>query len=54
MEVLYSGLETVHSLMGDANVQIAFESDFPPQRLQKFIASLDEAMFGTNYDGELV
>ena len=50
VEVLYSGLETVHSLMGDANVQIAFESDFPPQRLQKFIASLDEAMFGINYD----
>ncbi len=50
VETLYSGLETMHSLMGDADIQIAFESDFPPTRLQKFIASLDEALFGINYD----
>ena len=50
VEALYSGLETVHSLMGDGHIQIAFESDFPPKRLQKFIASLDEALFGINYD----
>ncbi|MGK7872269.1 MAG: sugar phosphate isomerase/epimerase family protein [Xenococcaceae cyanobacterium] len=50
VEALYSGLETVHSLMRDADIQIAFESDFPPKRLQKFIASLDEALFGINYD----
>jgi len=50
VEALYSGLETVHSLMRDTDVQIAFESDFPPKRLQKLIASLDEALFGINYD----
>ena len=50
VEALYSGLETVYSLMGDGDIQIAFESDFPPQRLQNFIASLDEALFGINYD----
>jgi hexulose-6-phosphate isomerase len=47
---LYRGLETLHTLMRDGNIQIVFESDFPPKQLQKFIASFDETLFGINYD----
>lgn len=50
VEALYQGLETVYSLMGDAGIQIVFESDFGPKQLQQFMANLDEDLFGINYD----
>ena len=32
------------------NIKIAFESDFPPEKLKRFIQKLDHQIFGINYD----
>lgn len=45
-EVMNSQLQ----LLKDNHVKIVFESDFPPQKLKKFIAKFPKSFFGINYD----
>jgi hexulose-6-phosphate isomerase len=49
-EALLAGLERVKNILRDAQVQLVFESDFPPERLETFIQALDPNYFGINYD----
>lgn len=48
-EFLSGMLERV-SLLEESNVQIVFESDFPPVKLKELIAKLPAKHFGINYD----
>lgn len=43
-------LETHSGLLRELAVQVAFESDFVPAELARFIDRLDPALFGVNYD----
>lgn len=47
---LFRGMETVIPLLWKNNMVVAFESDFTPQQLKKFILGFDEKLFGINYD----
>lgn len=47
---LFDGLQSMLPVLLDANVRIAFESDFEPGSLAKFIASYKAKVFGVNYD----
>ena len=47
---LFDGLKAMEGLLRRANLQIAFESDFPPQKLKLWINRLDPQLFGINYD----
>lgn len=47
---LFDGLKAMEGLLRRANLQIAFESDFPPQKLKQWIDQLDSQIFGINYD----
>jgi hexulose-6-phosphate isomerase len=49
-EILITGLKRVKNILKDIRVQLAFESDFPPQRLAAFIEKLEPEYFGINYD----
>jgi len=49
-DVLVSILNKHTSVLRDLNVKIAFESDFSPQELRRFIDRLDPGSFGINYD----
>lgn len=49
-ENLLEGLSTVHNMLGDANLKIIFESDFPPHDLLFFINKMNPQWFGINYD----
>lgn len=44
------GLEQLKPRLLEQTVRIAFESDFEPERLAAWIASLDPVCFGINYD----
>lgn len=48
--VLRGELEQRRPLLRRARVTVAFESDFPPRRLQDFIATFPAEQFGINYD----
>jgi L-ribulose-5-phosphate 3-epimerase len=48
--VLIAGLKEAQSAIEDARVKIAFESDFPPAELRRFMEAFDPAYFGINYD----
>lgn len=47
---LLSDLMERTSLLEKTGVKIVFESDFPPERLKKFIAQYPTPYFGINYD----
>lgn len=47
---LINTLKDYDALLKELNVKIAFESDFSPQKLGKFIRQLDSGSFGINYD----
>lgn len=47
---LLDGLAPLTGFLRANAMQIVFESDFPPQRLTDFIATLPEDAYGINYD----
>jgi hexulose-6-phosphate isomerase len=49
-EALVSFLQEHTALLARRGVGVAFESDFAPGELARFIARLDPAQFGINYD----
>lgn len=49
-EALRAGLLPLAGLLRARQMQIVFESDFPPARLAQFIASFPADVFGINYD----
>lgn len=49
-DFLVAALESELSLLATQNVKIAFESDFAPSELARFINRLDTQWFGVNYD----
>jgi L-ribulose-5-phosphate 3-epimerase len=49
-ESLLSGLTQVEPMLFKYGIKIAFESDFPPAKLNDFISKLSSANFGINYD----
>ncbi len=49
-KILIAMLEQELPLISSLNLKIAFESDFEPTRLARFIAKLDPRYFGVNYD----
>ena len=49
-DVLVSILNKHTSVLRESNVRVAFESDFSPQELRRFIDRLDPGSFGINYD----
>jgi hexulose-6-phosphate isomerase len=49
-DVLVDFLENIIGLLMARNLRVAFESDFTPMELARFIARLDSAIFGINYD----
>lgn len=49
-EALRADLDKQRLQLRDANVQIMFESDFPPQQLGRFIAGFPAGAFAINYD----
>ncbi len=48
--ILVSFLREHESRLRTLNIEIVFESDFPPTELKRFISRLDEDRFGINYD----
>ena len=42
--------KTIIKYLRKSNVKIIFESDFPPEKLKKFIFQFDKRYFGINYD----
>lgn len=38
------------SILRENNVKVSFESDYPPNKLKRFIERLDKDIFGVNYD----
>lgn len=49
-DVLVSILDKHTSVLRESGVRVAFESDFSPQELRRFIDRLDPGSFGINYD----
>ena len=49
-EVLKGVLEDLYGLLKVKKIKIAFESDFPPQELSKFINKFNNDLIGINYD----
>lgn len=49
-DFLVEALEKEASFLLSLNVKVVFESDFGPDELARFIARLDPALFGINYD----
>jgi len=49
-ESLRDGLNEILPVLRKANITITFESDFPPDRLKKFIEQFDVEHFGITYD----
>jgi L-ribulose-5-phosphate 3-epimerase len=49
-EVLVSFLESQAAVLKQGRLRLAFESDLQPRELAAFIAPLDPALFGINYD----
>lgn len=49
-EQLQRGLEYVSEALSNSGCMIAFESDLKPMELGKFIKTMDERLFGINYD----
>ncbi len=47
---LLDGLAEMEALLTQTNLQIAFESDFPPQQLKQLMNRLNPQIFGINYD----
>jgi L-ribulose-5-phosphate 3-epimerase len=47
---LREGMERVSSVLRDGKMAVAFESDFPPERLKAFIESYPDSWAGINYD----
>jgi hexulose-6-phosphate isomerase len=47
---LLSGLRDIKDTLVSCGVQIAFESDFEPNKLARFIELLEPDLFGINYD----
>lgn len=43
-------LEKYTPLIKAMNLRVAFESDFPPKELSRFIGRLESSVFGINYD----
>lgn len=48
--VLIQILEKYTPLIKAMNLMVAFESDFPPKELSRFIGRLEPSVFGINYD----
>lgn len=48
--MLFLGLDRVTPVLKELKMKIAFESDFPPDRLANFISTLDPEVYGINYD----
>jgi hexulose-6-phosphate isomerase len=49
-KILIDVLQKAQSLMTSLKIKIAFESDFPPSKLAKFIRQFEPEIFGINYD----
>lgn len=49
-EVLVAYLQSQAGFLADNGLRVIFESDFRPPELARFIARLDPALFGINYD----
>jgi L-ribulose-5-phosphate 3-epimerase len=49
-EDLFAILSSKKNLIKELSLRVCFESDFPPQKLNKFISRYDEQFFGINYD----
>ena len=47
---LIVGLEGVSDVLEDSGVNISFESDFPPEKLARFIDKFESKFFGITYD----
>ena len=47
---LSQGLDFIRALLIEKRLVIAFESDFPPERLKSFISGFDDKAYGINYD----
>lgn len=47
---LVAFLESQATFLAEHGLRVAFESDFGPAELARFIARLDQAQFGVNYD----
>lgn len=49
-DVLVEALEAESAFLASMGVKVVFESDFEPRELARFIARLDPAQYGINYD----
>ena len=49
-EELFAFLSSKEKLIKELSLRVCFESDFPPQKLNKFISRYDKQVFGINYD----
>lgn len=49
-EELFAFLSSKKKLIKELSLRVCFESDFPPQKLNKFISRYDKQVFGINYD----
>ena len=49
-EELFAFLSSKKKLIKELSLKVCFESDFPPQKLNKFISRYDKQVFGINYD----
>lgn len=49
-QLLFEGVSEVTDLLKSNNIKIAFEIDYPPEDITKFIRVFDEDTFGINYD----
>ena len=49
-QLLIEGLKNFYTILSDTGIKIVFESDFPPQKLERFIEKFPSENFGINYD----
>lgn len=49
-DILKKTLVSLSGLLKEKNIKIAFESDYSPIKLSKFIDKFDQTLFGINYD----
>ena len=43
-------MKNFYTILSDTGIKIVFESDFPPQKLERFIEKFPSENFGINYD----
>ncbi len=49
-DALCEALDRLSGVLREHRLRVVFESDYEPRRLAAFIAALDPALFGVNYD----